>query len=155
MNAVHWVPFAMPGDADATTRNKKKLFLKVSAGLLFAAAAMAGIYALAATTATTAAAGFVDTERSSRARIVEFAFSVKQAAADYRTAQERCELIGGAESYLCRVDAKAEETRAKTRARLNYEGAFRQASFVAKPVSARGFDVVSGAALDVAPHRSQ
>jgi hypothetical protein len=129
MKAADRGPFALRDLARAKRTNRTILFPKVLVGLFVAVGAMAGIYALAATTATTAAAGFVDTETESRARILEFAHAVKRASADFDKAQARCERIPDAKRHLCNIDARAEETRAKMQALLNYEEGFRRVGF--------------------------
>jgi hypothetical protein len=153
MSAVYEVPFTTP--VVTMAGNRKRRFSKLVAGLSVAAATMAGIYATAAATAAIAAASFATSETTSRARIVEFAAAVKRASAEYRASQARCGLLTLAERYLCDIDAKAEEKRAKTRARLQYEESVRPSSYSAKnnPNLARRFDTVAGATLDVAPHR--
>ena len=95
---------------------------KLLTGLLIAAAAMAGIYAAAATTATAIAANFTPTPAAGQVRIVAFASAVKRASAEHRAARTKCELFIGAEKNFCNAEAKADEKRAKTAARVNYKG---------------------------------
>jgi len=90
---------------------------KLLAGLLIAVAAMAGIYAVAATSATTIAASFTTTETSSHSRSVEFATAVKRRLAEHRAARAKCALITGTEKKVCIAEARAEERRAVRDAR--------------------------------------
>jgi hypothetical protein len=108
------------------THNGERLFpSKLLAGLLIAAAAMAGIYAAAATTATAMAASFATAETTGYTRIVEFAAAVKQASSEYKAARARCEILTGAQKNPCNAEAKAERGRARTEARINYKGSIR------------------------------
>lgn len=116
---------------------------KLFAGLLIAAAVMVGIYAAAATTATAMAATFSTAETTSHTRIVEFAAAVKQASAERKAAHARCELLTVAEKNLCNAEAKAEQKRAKTEARVNYKGSINAPAYIGvnEPKTARDVDV--------------
>lgn len=93
---------------------------KLLAGLLIAVVATVGIYAMAATIATNTTAGFTTTETTHHTRIDEFATGVKRAAAEHRTARAKCERLTGAEKDICHAEAKAEQRRARTKARVKY-----------------------------------
>ena len=98
---------------------------KLFAGSLIAAAVMAGIYAVASTTATAMAASFTTAETSGHTRIVELAAAVKQASAEHKAARARCEILSGAEKNLCNAEARAEQKRARAEARVNYKGSIK------------------------------
>jgi hypothetical protein len=116
---------------------------KLFAGLLIAAAVMVGIYAAAATTATAIAASYTTAETTSHTRIVEFAAAVKQASAEHKAARARCGLLTDAEKNICNAEAKAEQKRAKTEARVNYKGSIKPYANagVNEPGTARDVDV--------------
>ena len=118
---------------------------KLLAGLVIAAVAMAGIYAAAATTATAIAANFAPTAATPAAghlRIVEFATALKRASAEHRTASAKCKLLTGAEKNICNAEAKTEEKRARTAARVNYKGSNLPAvAEIIEPKIARDIDV--------------
>jgi hypothetical protein len=97
---------------------------KLHAGLLIAAAAMAGIYAIAANIATTTAAGFATAETTSHTRLVEFATAMKSAAVENSTARAKCKRLAGAERNDCDAEAAAaaEQRRARTGARSEFTG---------------------------------
>jgi hypothetical protein len=122
---------------------RKKLISKLFAGLLIAAAVMAGIYAAAATTASSMAASFTTAETTGRTRIVEFAAAMKQASAEHRAARARCELLTGAEKNICNAEAKEEQQRARTDARVNFKGSIKAPADagVNEPKTARDVDV--------------
>ena len=116
---------------------------KLFAGSLIAAAVMAGIYAVASTTATAMAASFTTVETNTHTRIVDFAAGVKQASAEYKSARARCELLAGAEKNICNAEAKAEQKRARAEARAYYKGSIRSPADIAVNESkgAREIDV--------------
>ena len=91
---------------------------KLYAGLFIAAAAMAGMYAIAANIATTTAAGFATAETTSHTRPVEFATATKSAAIENSTARAKCGRLTGAGKDLCDAEAAAEQRRARTEARI-------------------------------------
>ena len=84
---------------------------KIIPGILLAVAAMAGIYAAAATTASRVAATFVTTETSSRARNVDFATAAKRIFADHKVARAKCALLADKLKRACNAEAGAKESR--------------------------------------------
>jgi hypothetical protein len=92
------------------TRPAAERLSKVLAGLLVAAAAISGIYAVAQTTATAAAASFAP-ETATRPRIAEFTSRAQRAAAEYRAARAKCKVLAGAARDTCLFEARAEEMR--------------------------------------------
>ncbi len=92
------------------------------ASALSAAAAIAGIYAIATIIATPASSGFSNAEPIRRTAIVEFGIALKHAADKHRTARAKCEIFVGAEKVGCQAEAKSALVRAKTAARVNYKG---------------------------------
>lgn len=125
------------------TGGRKKLISKLFAGLLIAASVMAGIYAAAAATATAMAASFTTAETSGHTRIVEFAAAVKQASTEHQAARARCEFLTGAEKNICNAEARMEQKRARTEARVNYKGSIKPPvnAGVDEPKTARDVDV--------------
>jgi hypothetical protein len=79
------------------------------AGVLIAMAAMAGIYAVAATTATSIAGSFTTEARTRPTRIAEFETAVKRASANLKEARERCKVFTGTQRNVCNAEARAEE----------------------------------------------
>ena len=66
------------------------LVQKLLAGSLIAAATMTGIYAVAATAASSMAANFTTEESSRHTRSVEFETAVKRAWAEHKAARAAC-----------------------------------------------------------------
>ena len=75
---------------------------------------LAGMYAVAATTAATMAAGFSTTESTNRMQIVTFATTLKQAAADHRAGRARCKTLAHPEREACNVAVTDADKRAFT-----------------------------------------
>ena len=74
---------------------------------------VAGVYAVAATSAATLAASFSTEQTTSRSRMVEFASKVKQAAAEHRAAHAKCRLLAaGDKKEACNAAVRAEDGRA-------------------------------------------
>lgn len=94
---------------------------KLLAGFMIAVVATVAIYAMAATIATNMTAGFTTTETTHHTRIDEFATGMKRAAAEHRMARAKCERFTGAEKNICHAEAKAEQRRARTKARVKYK----------------------------------
>jgi|ERR1700687_2011015 len=94
---------------------------KLVTGLLIAAAAAIGMYAAAATIATTLAANFTPTPAPQRPRIVEFAEEVKQAWNEHKSARARCARLNGQGKDQCNAEAKSEQRRALAEARFTYK----------------------------------
>src|SRR5689334_1397730 len=79
--------------------------------VLIAVAAMAGIYAVAATTASRVEATFVTTETSSRARNVDFAIAARRTVADRKVARAKCAILAEKLERACNAEAGAKERR--------------------------------------------
>lgn len=75
----------------------------VIAASLSVAMVLAGMYAVAATTAAAMAAGFSTTESTNRMQIVTFGATLKQAAAEHRAGSARCKVLARAERDACAV----------------------------------------------------
>jgi hypothetical protein len=84
---------------------------KLVPGILIGVAAMAGIYAAAATTASRVAATFVMTETASRARNVDFAIAAKRIVADRKVTRAKCALLADKLERACNAEAGARERR--------------------------------------------
>ena len=81
-------------------------------GVLIAIAMIAGMYALAATTASSVAATFNATETTSRTRNVEFATGIKRVTAEHKAARATCAPLAGKPKRVCESEARAKENRA-------------------------------------------
>ena len=84
---------------------------KWTVGLLIAAATMAGIYAVAATTATSISATFVTAETASHTRLKDFEDEVRRIAARHKTERAKCERLSNTKKIECRTALRAEEKR--------------------------------------------
>ena len=82
------------------------LMQKLLAGSLIAAATLAGIYAVAATAATTLADSFTTEESTRHTRSVEFETAVKRAWAEHKAARAKCGPFTGAKRKTCYAEAK-------------------------------------------------
>ena len=78
---------------------------------LAAVEATAGIYSVAATTASSMVASFNAPEKPGRMRIGEFGDAARKAVADYKAAREACERFAGAKLKACNAEARAEARR--------------------------------------------
>jgi len=85
---------------------------KVLAGVAIVATLLAGIYAVAATTATSIAGGFTTTQSESYSRSVAFEAETTRVSAERAAALEKCALGTRRESRICRATARADEERA-------------------------------------------
>lgn len=81
-------------------------------GVLIAIATIAGMYAVAATTANGVAATFNPTETTNRTRNVDFATGVKRVLADHKAARAQCALLAAKPKRACESEARAKEKRA-------------------------------------------
>lgn len=79
---------------------------------LAAVAATAGIYSVAATTASSMVASFNAPASTGRMRIGEFGGAAKRAATEYRAARVMCERFAGTKLKTCNAEARAEARRA-------------------------------------------
>jgi hypothetical protein len=85
---------------------------KALAGVAIAVTLVAGIYAVAATTATNIAGGFTTTQSESHSRNVAFEAETMRVSAERAVALEKCDLGTRRERRLCRAAARADEERA-------------------------------------------
>jgi hypothetical protein len=85
---------------------------KVLAGVAIAATLLAGIYAVAATTATSIAGQFTTTQSESHSRSVAFEAETMRVSAERASALEKCDRGTRRERRLCRATARADEERA-------------------------------------------
>ena len=85
---------------------------KAAARVAIAATVLAGIYALAATTATSIAGGFTTTQSESYSRSVAFEAETMRVSAERAAALEKCDLGTRRERRNCRAAARADEERA-------------------------------------------
>jgi len=85
---------------------------KAVAGVAIVASVLAGIYAVAATTATSIAGGFTTTQSESHSRNVAFEVETMRVSAERAVALEKCGLGTRRERRLCRAAARADEERA-------------------------------------------
>jgi hypothetical protein len=89
----------------------EKAMTKLIAGLLIAAATMAGMYAVATTTATALASSFTTEERTRPTRIAELETAMKRAVAGFKAARGKCDVFSGKQKHVCNAEARAEEIR--------------------------------------------
>ena len=82
---------------------------KMVSGALIAIATIAGMYAVAATTANSVAATFITTETTSRTRNVDFATGIKRVAAEHKAARAKCALLAAKPKRACESEARAKE----------------------------------------------
>ncbi len=82
---------------------------KVLAGVAIAATLLAGIYAVAATTATSIAGGFSTTQSENYSRSVAFEAETMRVSAERAAALEKCDLGTRKERRICRAVARADE----------------------------------------------
>jgi hypothetical protein len=85
---------------------------KLLAGVSIMAAALGGMYAIAATTAASMAGGFATEESSSHTRNVAFSTEVQRVSTEHKAARAKCELASGKERKVCNARARVEEIRA-------------------------------------------
>jgi len=81
-------------------------------GVLIAIATIGGMYAVAATTASSVAGTFNASEMTSRTRNVDFATGIKRVTAEHKAARAKCTLLAGKPKRACESDARAKEQRA-------------------------------------------
>jgi hypothetical protein len=115
------------------------------AGTIILMATLAGIYAVAATIATSAASGISATESARRTGLVELAVAIRRAANEQRTANAKCEQLTRGARVICHAEANAEHKRASAQARTNYNGTDRARARPAMkdiaPKGPRGLDL--------------
>ena len=99
------------------TTDAKRLGSGLLAGLLIGTAAMAGIYALAATAASSLAAGFIAPRESGHERIASISSAANRAVAERELARAKCKRFSGAKRDSCKAEAQALERRAVAAAR--------------------------------------
>jgi len=80
---------------------------RLLAGLALIAAALAGVYAVAATTATSIATAFSTQEATSHAQNAEFAARLKQDSASHHEARAKCALLARVKKNVCNAQADA------------------------------------------------
>jgi hypothetical protein len=97
--------------------DSRKLIAGMLAGFLIAVAAMAGMYAIAATAATSLAAGFAPPGAFGHARITDIAGAVNRASAEHRVARAACKRFNGAKRRNCNAEAEATRQEAVANAR--------------------------------------
>lgn len=85
---------------------------KALAGVAIAVAALAGIYAVAASTATNIAGRFSTTQSDSHSRNAAFESETMRVAAERAAAREKCDLGARKERRLCRAAVRVDEERA-------------------------------------------
>ena len=125
---------------------------KLFAGLLIAVLTLAGIYAIAAMIADNTTGSFRTEETRRHAGIVEFGSALRRASEVHGLARAKCELVAGAEKNICNAEAKSEQRRARTEARVNYKG---NSTVSATPVKNIADEVRNGGnVLDIALYRA-
>jgi len=77
-----------------------------------AAAAAVGVYAVSAATASSLVASFSTAETARHTRIVEFASTLKQAAAEHRAARAKCKSLGVEQKQACNAAVRERDRRA-------------------------------------------
>ena len=80
---------------------------KLLGGLAMIAAALAGVYAVATTTATSMAAVFSTGEAASHAQSAEFAATLKRDSAVHHEARAKCALLPRVKKNVCNAEADA------------------------------------------------
>ncbi len=91
---------------------------RLSAGLLIAAAVLAGMYAVAASIATTTAGAFTTAESASHQRMIEFADEVQSGEAANSAGPANCTLRVGSKNQ-CNSDARVAPLRVSPRQPAN------------------------------------
>ena len=81
-------------------------------GLWIAAAVAVGMYAAASITATTMAGTFDTAEATRHSRFAGFDTAFKRASAEYRETRRKCDPLSRAKRNLCNAEARADERRA-------------------------------------------
>lgn len=84
---------------------------KAMAGVAIAATVLTGIYAVAATTATSIAGRFTTTQSESYSRSVAFEAETMRVSAERAAAMEKCHQGGRKEGMRCRAAVRADEER--------------------------------------------
>ena len=95
-----------------------RVMWKLISGGLLAIMTMAGIYAAAATTASSVTATFNTTETASRARNVEFQSAAKRSLVEHEAAHAKCAILERKQRAACSREARAAELRAFKAAQL-------------------------------------
>lgn len=85
---------------------------KSLAAAAVAAAVLAGIYGVAATTATSVAGGFSTAHSDSHSRRVAFEAETMRVSAERTAALEKCHEVSRKERIRCRAAVRADEERA-------------------------------------------
>ena len=91
---------------------------KLIAGVLIGLATMAGLYAVAATTASALAASFITAETTHYSRTLAFETEVKRISAEHKAARAKCKVFTGAKRNRCNSEARVQEQRAFRSAQL-------------------------------------
>ena len=88
---------------------------KALAGAAIAAVVLGGIYAIAATTATSMASSFATTQTTSHSRSVEFESETMRASAERSAARDKCSQGTRKDRFICDAAVRAREERAVLR----------------------------------------
>jgi hypothetical protein len=99
------------------TPHTRQLVTGIIGGFLIAVTAMATLYAVAATAATSLASAFAAPQESGYERITDIAAAQSRAAAEQRLARAKCKRFGGALRRNCYAEAEATQKQAVEAAR--------------------------------------
>ena len=90
----------------------KAIHLAVAASIVVAAAVAAVTYAAGAATAASIVASFSTGETTRHTRIVEFASTLKRAAAEHRAARAKCKQLTTSQRAACDAAIREQDRRA-------------------------------------------
>ena len=123
---------------------------------LFTIVSIVGIATAISTTAPTKPANIIATaEMKKQTRVAALAAALKSAAAEYRAARAKCEVLTPTEQSSCDDAAKAAQKQAKLTARNKYRSGVKAPANAAlpKPAKARNGKVVAVDAILYRAHR--
>jgi hypothetical protein len=100
------------GRTDAPGRARyPPVMYKFALGVLFGLAAMAGAYAVAASTASGLAAGFDTREAASHSRSIDFATEVRRISDAHAAESAKCDSLAAKPKRTCKAESRAKERR--------------------------------------------
>ena len=122
---------------------------------LFTIVSMVGVATAISTTAPTKPAHIATAEMKKQTRVAALAAALKSAAAEYRAARAKCEVLTPTEQSSCDDAAKAAQKQAKHTARNQYRSGVKAPANAAlpKPAKARNGEVVAVDAILYRAHR--
>jgi hypothetical protein len=101
--------------------HRQKRTVKISIAFVVVAVLLSAIYLIKTIVARQMSGGFATKETTRHTELVEFTTSVKKASEKQKTERAKCSRFAGLEKTICETEAKAEEHRAKTEARIKFK----------------------------------